>query len=78
MAIGGKQFFMDREYTPPCLRIDVLVGSPDAKVKEHIKIERVLIDTGSDLTIIPNEIIKKLKLRMIGIKELEHLAVISR
>jgi hypothetical protein len=44
MAIGGKQFFMDRKYVPPCLRIDVLIGSPDAKVKEQIKIEGALIN----------------------------------
>jgi len=72
MAIGGKQFLMDKDYFPPCLRIDILIGSPDTKMREHFKIERVLIDTGSDLTIIPNEIIKKLKLKMIGIRELEH------
>jgi hypothetical protein len=66
MAIGGKVFFMDTEYFPPCLSIDVVIGSPDPKVKEDYKIKSVLIDTGSDLTIIPNKIIKKLKLKMTG------------
>ena len=72
MAIGGKKFLLDTEYAPPCLRIEIFIGSPDSKLTTLQKIEGVLLDTGSDLTLIPNNIIKALKLKMIGTKELEN------
>ena len=72
MAIGGREFKLNENYFPPCLRIDILSCSPDPKVKECHKVSGVLIDTGSDLTILPNKIIKKLKLKMISIKEIEN------
>jgi hypothetical protein len=57
MAIGGKKFKMDLEYYPPCLSVDIFIGSPDPKVKVKYKIGSVLLDTGSDLTLVPNKII---------------------
>jgi len=74
MAIGGKQFSMDLGYFPPCLSIDILIGSPDLKAKIVYKITNVLLDTGSDLTLIPNKIIQRLKLKPIGTKELENFS----
>ena len=71
MAIGGKEFNMDLGYFPPCLTIDILIGTPDLKSKVLYNINDVLLDTGSDLTLIPNKIIRKLKLKQIGIRELE-------
>ena len=72
MAIGGKEFIMDLGYFPPCLSIDILIGTLDLTAKIVYKITDVLLDTGSDLTLIPNKIIQKLKLKPIGTKELEN------
>ncbi len=71
MAIGGKEFKMDLGYFPPCLSIDILIGAPDLKTKVLYKITDVLLDTGSDLTLIPNKLIRRLKLKPIGERELE-------
>jgi len=61
-VIGGIRFGMDFEGDIPCLRIDIIISSPNKPLITPIKLSKVLIDTGSDYTLIPVEIIKKLKL----------------
>ena len=43
MAIGGKEFIMDLGYIPPCLSIDILIGTPDLTAKIVYKITDVLV-----------------------------------
>ena len=66
MAIGGKEFVMDVDDFYPCLRLDLIICSPDLNTTERHKIKRVLIDTGSDFTFLPIDVIKKLNLIKTG------------
>jgi len=72
VAIGGKQFVLDYDNGFPCLRIDITICSPDPKNKEKHLFKNVLIDTGSDVTIIPNHVIKELALIYTGFRNVEN------
>ncbi|MGP8215064.1 MAG: aspartyl protease family protein [Bacteroidia bacterium] len=66
MAIGGKEFVIDYDaYRRPSLLIDITVSSPDKSTIEK-NIKRALIDTGSDFTLLPKDIINSLNLKPTG------------
>ena len=66
MAIGGKEFLMNYEDNPPSLRIDLLISSTSPKSNSICKLNSVLVDTGCDITFIPNKIIAELDLEYSG------------
>ncbi|MES1226029.1 MAG: retroviral-like aspartic protease family protein [Bacteroidota bacterium] len=66
MAIKGKEFDMDYDDIPPSLKLDLILSCPDPANQSLQTIKAVLLDTGADYTIIPNDIIKKLGLKPTG------------
>ena len=65
-VIGGKEFTMDYGDNPPSLKLDLIVKSPVKGSHQQEKVNSVLVDTGSDYTILPNTVIQKLKLKWNG------------
>lgn len=71
MTIGGKVFPITNT-TYPTLVIDITCRSPDKKNTVSHGLQKAIIDTGSDFTLIPDYVIKKLKLARTGrIEEIE-------
>jgi len=66
MSIGGKEFTMNFDDVYPSLKIDVIIASPDPLCEDCYLVEKVLIDTGCERTIIPNEVVNNLNLKYTG------------
>jgi predicted aspartyl protease len=67
MAIGGKEFCMDcSDPFIPCFRLDLFISSPNPQLTDLYPLKNILIDTGSDYTLLPNNLITKLKLIWTG------------
>lgn len=66
MAIGGKQFKFCKTDYKPCLRIDVIICSPeDNQAAYSFKIKKALVDTGSDVTLMPENVVLQLGLKFL-------------
>lgn len=72
MSIGGKEFNISSDNYYPSLRVDLVIKSPHLYATETRKIEQVMIDTGSDFTLIPNDVVKQIGLVRTGsVREIE-------
>lgn len=66
MAIGGKEFHMNYVDNPPTLRLDLIIASTFPQSDLTHTIRSVLIDTGGDITLIPNHVVQRLNLEYSG------------
>lgn len=72
MVVGRKEFTIHTDDYYPSLRLDITVCSPNPQSSKSVNLPNVLIDTGSDFTLIPNDIIRRLNLNLTGnVYELE-------